>query len=95
MLLLAPGCGAGSPRSATQAGSQEGLKSEHRAPTDQVWSLGNEETTWRKEPPPSAPRGALAVASLPNALVAAALHVIAGGPKPGLSVSDVNETFYF
>jgi hypothetical protein len=39
-------------------------------PTAEVWSLGNEETTWRKEPPLSAPRGALAVASLPNALVA-------------------------
>lgn len=39
-------------------------------PTADVWSLGNEKTAWRKEPPLSAPRGALAVASLPDALVA-------------------------
>jgi hypothetical protein len=152
LLLLAPGCGADQPRSAQQAGTEAGLKSERRAPlpapprtevvaarffhglaviggltadgkpsaqvdlyffpTDQwnslpplpipihhagagelddrlyvvggytsgalgawtptaeVWSLGNEETTWRKEPALSAPRGALAVASLPDALVA-------------------------
>ena len=38
--------------------------------TAEVWSLANEETAWRKEPPLSAPRGALAVASTHNALVA-------------------------
>jgi hypothetical protein len=39
-------------------------------PTAEVWSLGVDEDSWRKEPPLSAPRGALAIASLPNALVA-------------------------
>ena len=39
-------------------------------PRAEVWSLGPEEDRWRPEPPLSAPRGALAVASLPDALVA-------------------------
>ena len=39
-------------------------------PTAEVWSIGHEETAWRKEPPLSLPRGALAVASAPDALVA-------------------------
>jgi hypothetical protein len=39
-------------------------------PSAQVWSLGVDENKWRTEPPLSVPRGALAVASLPNALVA-------------------------
>jgi hypothetical protein len=39
-------------------------------PVADVWSLGLGDDKWRPEPPLSAPRGALAVASLPNALVA-------------------------
>ncbi|HET9772562.1 MAG TPA: hypothetical protein VFS16_16830, partial [Acidimicrobiia bacterium] len=39
-------------------------------PVAEVWSLGIDEDKWRPEPALSAPRGALAVASLPNALVA-------------------------
>jgi serine/threonine-protein kinase PknK len=40
------------------------------APVADVWSLGIEDTGWRKEPPLSAPRAALAVAWTGNALVA-------------------------
>jgi hypothetical protein len=40
-------------------------------PVAEVHSLGPGETTWRPEPPLAGPRGALAVASLPDALVAA------------------------
>jgi N-acetylneuraminic acid mutarotase len=167
LLLLAPGCGGDEPRSAQQAGSEAGLKSERRAPlpapprtevvaarflhglaviggltadgtasaqvdryffpTDQwnslpplpvplhhagagelgdrlyvvggytgtlatvaataeVWSLGAEDTTWRKEPPLSAPRGALAVASLPNALVA-----VGGVAGPDMARTEILE----
>jgi hypothetical protein len=39
-------------------------------PVAEVWSLGVGDDKWRPEPPLSAPRGALAVASLPKALVA-------------------------
>jgi Galactose oxidase, central domain/Kelch motif len=55
-------------------------------PTAEVWSLGNEETTWRKEPPLSAPRGALAVASSPNALVA-----VGGVAGPDLVRTEILE----
>ncbi|MGH9003149.1 MAG: Kelch repeat-containing protein, partial [Acidimicrobiia bacterium] len=39
-------------------------------PVAEVHSLGPGETAWRPEPPLAGPRGALAVASLPGALVA-------------------------
>ena len=52
----------------------------------EVWSLGNEETAWRKEPPLSGPRGALAVASHPNALVA-----VGGVAGPDLVRTEILE----
>jgi hypothetical protein len=55
-------------------------------PTAEVWSLGIEETTWRKEPPLSAPRGALAVAMLPDALVA-----VGGVAGPDLVRTEILE----
>jgi hypothetical protein len=55
-------------------------------PTAGVWSLGVEEKTWRKEPPLSIPRGALAVASLPNALVA-----VGGVAGPDLVRTEILE----
>jgi N-acetylneuraminic acid mutarotase len=55
-------------------------------PTAEVWSLGNEETTWRKEPPLSLPRGALAVASAPGALVA-----VGGVAGPDLVRTEILE----
>ena len=55
-------------------------------PVAEVWSLGNQETTWRKEPPRSAPRGALAVASLGNALVA-----VGGVAGPDLVRTEILE----
>jgi hypothetical protein len=55
-------------------------------PTAEVWSLGNEETAWRKEPPLSLPRGALAVASTPDALVA-----VGGVAGPDLVRTEILE----
>jgi serine/threonine-protein kinase PknK len=55
-------------------------------PTAEVWSLGSEETTWRKEPPLSLPRGALAVASIPDALVA-----VGGVAGPDLVRTEILE----
>ncbi|MDQ3945867.1 MAG: hypothetical protein M3357_12090, partial [Actinomycetota bacterium] len=55
-------------------------------PTADVWSLGTEETAWRKEPPLSLPRGALAVASTPNALVA-----VGGVAGPDLVRTEILE----
>jgi hypothetical protein len=55
-------------------------------PTAEVWSLGNEGTTWRKEPPLSLPRGALAVASTPDALVA-----VGGVAGPDLVRTEILE----
>jgi hypothetical protein len=55
-------------------------------PTADVWSLANEETTWRKEPALSLPRGALAVASLPDALVA-----VGGVAGPDLVRTEILE----
>jgi hypothetical protein len=55
-------------------------------PTAEVWSLANEETTWRKEPPLSLPRGALAVASMPDALVA-----VGGVAGPDLVRTEILE----
>ncbi len=51
-----------------------------------MWSLGNEETAWRKEPPLSLPRGALAVASTPDALVA-----VGGVAGPDLVRTEILE----
>jgi hypothetical protein len=56
-------------------------------PTAEVWSLGNEDTAWRKEPPLSAPRGALAVATTPNALVA-----VGGVAGPDLVRTEILES---
>jgi hypothetical protein len=53
-------------------------------PVAEVWSLGWEEKEWRKEPPLSAPRGALAVASLPDALVA-----VGGVAGPDLARTEI------
>ena len=55
-------------------------------PTAEVWSLGNEERGWRKEPALSVPRGALAVASTPNALVA-----VGGVAGPDLVRTEILE----
>ena len=55
-------------------------------PTAEVWSLGNEETAWRKEPPISLPRGALAVAATPDALVA-----VGGVAGPDLVRTEILE----
>jgi hypothetical protein len=55
-------------------------------PTAEVWSYGNEEPAWRKEPPLSVPRGALAVASAPNALVA-----VGGVAGPDLVRTEILE----
>lgn len=55
-------------------------------PTAEVWSLGLEEKNWRREPPLSVPRGALAVASLPNALVA-----VGGVAGPDLVRTEIFE----
>jgi hypothetical protein len=55
-------------------------------PSAQVWSLGVDEDTWRPEPPLSGPRGALAVASLPNALVA-----VGGVAGPDLVRTEILE----
>lgn len=54
-------------------------------PTADVWSIGREDTNWRKEPPLAVPRGALAVASLPGALVAV------GGVADDLTRTEVLE----
>jgi hypothetical protein len=56
-------------------------------PVAEVWSLGNEEEQWRREPPLSAPRGALAVASLPDALVA-----VGGVAGPDLVRTEILES---
>jgi hypothetical protein len=55
-------------------------------PVAEVWSLGVEEEKWRPEPPLSAPRGALAVASLGNALVA-----VGGVAGPDLLRTEILE----
>jgi Kelch motif/Galactose oxidase, central domain len=55
-------------------------------PTAEVWSLGVGEKTWRKEPPLSLPRGALAVATAPNALVA-----VGGVAGPDLVRTEILE----
>lgn len=55
-------------------------------PVAEVWSLGNGEEKWRPEPPLSAPRGALAVASLGNALVA-----VGGVAGPDLVRTEILE----
>jgi hypothetical protein len=55
-------------------------------PLASVWSLGVDEDKWRSEPPLSAPRGALAVASLPNALVA-----VGGVAGPDLVRTEILE----
>lgn len=55
-------------------------------PTADVWSIGNEDETWRREPPLAVPRGALAVASLPNALVA-----VGGVAGPDLTRTEILE----
>ncbi len=55
-------------------------------PTAEVWSLDTEETAWRKEPPLSLPRGALAVASTPDALVA-----VGGVAGPDLVRTEILE----
>jgi hypothetical protein len=55
-------------------------------PVAEVWSLGIEDKAWRKEPPLSVPRGALAVASLPNALVA-----VGGVAGPDLVRTEILE----
>lgn len=55
-------------------------------PVAEVWSLGVDERKWRPEPPLSAPRGALAVASLPNALVA-----VGGVAGPDLVRTEILE----
>lgn len=52
----------------------------------EVWSLGPGEEKWRPEPPLSAPRGALAVASLPDALVA-----VGGVAGPDLVRTEILE----
>jgi hypothetical protein len=56
------------------------------APLATVMSLGPEETGWRPEPALSAPRGALAVASLRNALVA-----VGGVSGPDLVRTEILE----
>jgi hypothetical protein len=55
-------------------------------PVAEVWSLGVAETAWRAEPRLSAPRGALAVASLPTALVA-----VGGVAGPDLVRTEILE----
>lgn len=55
-------------------------------PQAAVWSLGPGEDRWRGEPPLSAPRGALAVASLPDALVA-----VGGVSGPDLVRTEILE----
>lgn len=59
-------------------------------PTADVWSIGIEDRTWRKEPPLAVPRGALAVASLPNALVA--VGGVAGADLTRTEILEIGAT---
>ncbi len=56
-------------------------------PVADVWSLGIDDDQWRREPPLSVPRGALAVAALPDALVA-----VGGVGGPDLARTEILET---